>query len=135
MAADDGVMPQTVEAINHAKDSNVPIIVAVNKIDLEGADREKIKSQLSEYNLMPEEWGGDTQFVYVSAHTKEGIDDLLEAISLQAEILDLKANPKRNAIGVVLESSLNQNRGSVATILVQNGVSTLLQYSVGVKLM
>ena len=130
VAADDGVMPQTVEAINHAKSSNVPIIVAVNKIDLVSADREKIKSQLSEYQLMPEEWGGDTQYVYVSAHTKEGIDDLLEAISLQAELLELKANPNRDAVGVVLESSLNQSRGPVATILVQNGTLNIGDYFV-----
>ncbi len=130
VAADDGVMPQTIEAINHAQLANVPIIVAVNKIDLVNADREKIKAQLTEYNLMPEEWGGDTQYVYVSAHTKEGVDDLLEAISLQAELLELKANPKRDAFGVVLESSLSQSRGAVATILVQNGTLRIGDYFV-----
>ncbi len=130
VAADDGVMPQTVEAINHAQLANVPIIVAVNKVDLVNADREKIKAQLTEYNLMPEEWGGHTQYVYVSAHTKEGIDTLLEAISLQAEMLELKANPKRDALGVVLESSLSQSRGAVATILVQNGTLRIGDYFV-----
>lgn len=130
VAADDGVMPQTVEAIRHAQDAEVPIIVAVNKIDLPNKDIDKVKAQLAEYKLSPEEWGGETQYVYVSAVTKEGIDNLLEAISLQAEILELRANKERDAIGVVLESSLDQGRGAVATVLVQNGTLRIGDYFV-----
>jgi translation initiation factor IF-2 len=121
VAADDGVMPQTVEAINHAKDAGVPIIVAVNKIDKPEANIDKVKTQLSEYQLIPEEWGGQTIFVEVSALKKEGIDKLIEAILLQAEILDLKANYNRSAEGKVLESRIDHGRGIVATVMVQRG--------------
>jgi len=121
VAADDGVMPQTVEAINHAKEAGVPIIVAVNKIDKPEANVDKVKHQLSEFNLIPEDWGGQTIFVEVSALKKEGIDKLVEAILLQAEILDLKANYNRNAEGKVLESRIDHGRGIVATVMVQRG--------------
>jgi len=121
VAADDGVMPQTVEAINHAKDAGVPIIVAVNKIDKPEANIEKVKTQLSEFQLIPEDWGGQTIFVEVSALKKEGIDKLIEAILLQAEILDLKANYNRGAEGKVLESRIDHGRGIVATVMVQKG--------------
>ena len=121
VAADDGVMPQTVEAINHAKAAGVEIIVAINKIDKPGANIERVKQELSEYELIPEDWGGSTIFVPVSAHTKEGIDDLLEMILLTADVLELKANPKRNARGLVIEAQLDKGRGAVATMLVQKG--------------
>lgn len=121
VAADDGVMPQTIEAINHAKAAKVPIIVAVNKIDKPDKNTDKILSQLSEQGLIPEEWGGDTLFDYVSALTGEGVEKLLDDILLQSEMLELKANPKREAIGTVLESSLDIGRGAVGTVLVQNG--------------
>ena len=121
VAADDGVMPQTIEAINHAKEAKVPIIVAVNKIDKVEANIDKVKSQLSELGLQPEEWGGQTMFVPISALKKEGISELIEAILLQAEILDLKANYNRNAEGKVLESRIDQGRGIVASILVEKG--------------
>ncbi|NWF35878.1 translation initiation factor IF-2 [Mariprofundus sp. KV] len=121
VAADDGVMPQTVEALNHARAAGVPIIVAVNKMDKDGADPEKVMRQLSEHNLLPEEWGGDTMFVPVSAHTGQGLDDLLENLALQTEILELKANPERRGKGIVVESRLDRGRGPVATVLVQNG--------------
>jgi len=121
VAADDGVMPQTVEAINHAKDAGVPIIVAVNKIDKPEANVDRVKTQLSEYQLIPEDWGGQTIFVEVSALKKEGIDKLIEAILLQAEILDLKANYNRSAEGRVLESRIDHGRGIVATVMVQRG--------------
>ncbi len=121
VAADDGVMPQTVEAINHAKAAGVEIIVAVNKIDKPSANVEKVKQELSEYELIPEDWGGSTIFCPVSAHTKEGIDNLLEMILLTAEVLELKANPKRNARGLVIEAQLDKGRGAVATVLVQKG--------------
>jgi translation initiation factor IF-2 len=121
VAADDGVMPQTVEAINHAKAAGVEIIVAVNKIDKPSANIDKVKQELSEYELIPEDWGGSTIFCPVSAHTKEGIDNLLEMILLTAEVLELKANPKRNARGLVIEAQLDKGRGSVATVLVQKG--------------
>ncbi|MDD6436337.1 MAG: translation initiation factor IF-2 [Clostridiales bacterium] len=121
VAADDGVMPQTVEAINHARAAGVEIIVAVNKIDKPGANVEKVKQGLSEYNLIPEEWGGSTVFVPVSAKTGEGIENLLEMIVLTAEMLELKANPKRQARGLVLEAKLDKGRGPVATVLVQKG--------------
>jgi len=117
VAADDGVMPQTVEAINHAKAAGVEIIVAINKIDKEGANIERVKQELSEYELIPEEWGGSTIFCPVSAHTKEG----LEMIILTAEVLELKANPKRRARGIVIEAQLDKGRGPVATVLVQKG--------------
>jgi len=121
VAADDGVMPQTVEAINHAKDAGVPIIVAVNKIDKPEANIDRVKTQLSEYQLIPEDWGGQTIFVEVSALKKEGIDKLIEAILLQAEILDLRANYNRNAEGKILESRIDHGRGIVATVMVQRG--------------
>ena len=121
VAADDGVMPQTVEAINHAKAAGVEIIVAVNKIDKEGANIERVKQELSEYELIPEEWGGSTVFCPVSAHTKEGIENLLEMIVLTSEVLELKANPKRMARGIVIEARLDKGRGPVATVLVQKG--------------
>jgi translation initiation factor IF-2 len=121
VAADDGVMPQTLEALSHAKAANVPIIVAINKIDREGANPDRVKTQLSEAGLMPEEWGGDTPFVPVSAKEKIGIDDLLEMILLVAELGDLKANPDKLAAGTVIEAELDKSRGPVATLLVQNG--------------
>lgn len=122
VAADDGVMPQTVEAINHAKAAGVEIIVAINKIDKAGANIERVKQELAEYELIPEDWGGSTVFVPVSAHTKEGIDQLLEMIVLTAEVLELKANPDRKARGIVIEARLDKGRGPVATVLVQKGV-------------
>ena len=121
VAADDGVMPQTVEAINHAKAAGVEIIVAVNKIDKEGANIERVKQELSEYELIPEDWGGSTIFCPVSAHTKEGIENLLEMIVLTSEVLELRANPKRRARGIVIEARLDKGRGPVATVLVQKG--------------
>ena len=121
VAADDGVMPQTVEAINHAKAANVPIIIAINKIDKEGANPDKVKQELTEYGLLAEDWGGDTICVNVSAKTQEGIDTLLEMILLVAEIQELKANPNRAAKGTVIEAKLDKGKGPVATILVQNG--------------
>ncbi len=121
VAADDGVMPQTVEAINHAKAAEVPIIVAVNKIDKETADPNRVMQELMEHELVPEDWGGDTIFVPLSALTNQGIDDLLEMINLVAEVEELKANPNRHANGTVIEAELDKGRGSVATLLVQNG--------------
>lgn len=121
VAADDGVMPQTVEAINHAKAAGVPIIVAVNKIDKPEAKPERIKQQLSEYNLIPEDWGGDTVFVNVSARSGEGIEHLLEMLLLVAELEELKANPKANATGVIIEAKLDKGRGPVATVIIQRG--------------
>ena len=121
VAADDGVMPQTVEAINHAKAAGIEIIVAINKIDKPSANIDRVKQELSEYELIPEEWGGSTIFVPVSAHTHEGIDNLLEMILLTAEVCELKANPNRQARGVVIEAQLDKGRGAVATVLVQKG--------------
>ena len=121
VAADDGIMPQTVEAINHAKAAGVSIIVAINKMDKEGANPERVKEQLTEYELVPEEWGGDTPCIPVSAHTKQGIDDLLEMILLTADMMELKANPDRAAKGTVVEARLDKGMGPVATVLVQNG--------------
>ena len=121
VAADDGVMPQTVEAISHAKAAGVEIIVAVNKIDKPSANIERVKQELVEHGLVAEDWGGDTVFVPVSAHTKEGIENLLEMIILTAEVLELKANPNRKARGVVIEAQLDKGRGPVATVLVQKG--------------
>mgnify|MGYP002796804123 CR=1 FL=1 len=121
VAADDGVMPQTVEAISHAKAAGVEIIVAINKIDKPSANIERVKQELSEYELIPEDWGGSTIFCPVSAHTKEGISNLLEMIILTAEVLELKANPKRRARGIVIEAQLDKGRGPVATVLVQKG--------------
>ncbi len=121
VAADDGVMPQTIEAISHAKAAGVQIIVAINKIDKPSANIERVKQELTEYELIAEDWGGDTIFAPVSAHTKEGIDHLLEMILLTAEMGELKANPNRNARGLVIEAELDKGRGPVATILVQKG--------------
>lgn len=121
VAADDGIMPQTVEAINHSKAANVPIIVAVNKMDKPTADVERIKQQLTEYELVAEEWGGDTQIVPVSALTGQGIDELLDTILLVAEVQEYRANPNRMAIGTIIEAQLDKGRGPVATVLVQNG--------------
>jgi translation initiation factor IF-2 len=130
VAADDGAMPQTVEAISHAKAANVPIIVAVNKIDKPGANPDKIKQQLTEYQLVPEEWGGSTIFVNVSALKKTGIKELLEQILLVAEVAELKANPKRSGTGTVIESRLEKGRGNMATILVQDGTIEVGQHIV-----
>ncbi len=121
VAADDGVMPQTLEAIAHAKDAKVPIIVAVNKVDKPEANPDRVKTQLSELGLAPEEWGGDTQYDHISALKKQGIDDLLEAILLQAEMLELKANDQCRAEGKILESRVDQGRGVVASVVVQRG--------------
>ncbi|MCH3963982.1 MAG: translation initiation factor IF-2 [Clostridium sp.] len=121
VAADDGIMPQTVEAINHCKAANVPIVVAINKIDRPGANPDRVKQELTEYGITPEDWGGDTICVPVSAHTKEGLDTLLEMVLLTAEVQELKANPNRNAKGAVIEAKLDKGRGPVATLLVQNG--------------
>ncbi len=121
VAADDGIMPQTVEAINHAKAAGVSVIVAINKMDKVGANPENVKQQLTEYELVPEEWGGDTPCIPVSAKTKEGLDDLLEMVTLIAEMKELKANPGRAAKGTVIEARLDKGRGPIATVLVQNG--------------
>ena len=121
VAADDGVMPQTIEAINHAKAAGIEIIVAINKIDKPSANIERVKQELTEYELIPEDWGGSTIFVPVSAHTKEGIQDLLEMILLTAEVMELKANPNRAARGLVIEAELDKGKGAVATVLVQKG--------------
>ena len=121
VAADDGVMPQTVEAINHAKAADIPIVVAINKIDKEVADPNRVKQELMEYGLVSEEWGGDTIMVPVSAHTGEGIEELLEMVLLVAEMRELKANPNRNAVGIIVEAQLDKARGAVATVLVQKG--------------
>ena len=121
VAADDGLQPQTEEAISHANAAEVPIIVAVNKIDLEGSDLERVKNELSSKELVPEDWGGNTQFISVSALKGEGIDALLEAISLEAEVLELKAHHDGPAHGVVLDSSTEKGKGAVATVLVQEG--------------
>lgn len=121
VAADDGVMPQTVEALNHAKAAEVPIIVAVNKMDKENANPDRVMQELTEYQLVPEAWGGETIFVNVSAIKGEGIDELLEMILLVAEVGELKANPEKRAQGTVVEAELDRGRGPVATLLVQNG--------------
>lgn len=121
VAADDGIMPQTIEAINHAKAAGVSVIVAINKIDKEGANVERVKQQLTEYELVPEEWGGDTPCIPVSAKTKQGLEELLEMVILVADMKELKANPDRAAKGTVIEARLDKGRGPIATILVQNG--------------
>ncbi len=121
VAANDGVMPQTVEAINHAKAANIPIIVAINKIDLPGANVEKVKEELMKYELVPEEWGGDTIFVPISAKTHENIDKLLEMVLLEADMLELKANPNKQAKGAVIEARLDTSKGPIASLLVQRG--------------
>ena len=121
VAADDGVMPQTVESINHARAAGVPIIVAINKMDKEGANPDRVKQDLTAYNLVPEEWGGDTIMAPVSALTGDGVDDLLEMILLQADVMQLRANPNRMARGVIIEAKLDKNRGPLATVLLKNG--------------
>ena len=121
VAADDGIMPQTIEAINHAKAANIPIIVAINKMDKPEANPDKIKQQLTEYELIPEEWGGDTIICPISAKTGMGLDNLLEMVLVTAEVAELKANPNRRAKGTVIEARLDKNRGPIATLLVQNG--------------
>lgn len=121
VAADDGVMPQTLEAINHAKAANVPVIVAINKIDKEGANPDFVMQQLSEHGLIPEAWGGDTIMVPVSARQKTGISDILEMILLEADMLELKANPDLPAHGTIIEAKLDKGRGPVATVLVDRG--------------
>ena len=121
VAADDGIMPQTIEAINHAKAANIPIIVAVNKMDKPGANPDRVLTQLTEHELVPAEWGGDTEVVRISAKTGDGIDELLETVIMTAELADLKANPNRAAKGIVIEARLDKNRGPIATLLVQNG--------------
>lgn len=121
VAADDGVMPQTVESINHARAAGVPIIVAINKMDKEGANPDRVKQDLTAYNLVPEGWGGDTIMAPVSALTGEGVDDLLEMILLQADVMQLRANPNRMARGVIIEAKLDKNRGPLATVLLKNG--------------
>ena len=121
VAADDGVMPQTVEAINHAKAADVPIVVAINKIDVDGARIDYVKQQLANENLIPEEWGGQTVFVEISAKEKIGIDFLLEMLLLEAELLELTANPNKRARGTVVEAKLDKGRGPVATVLMQGG--------------
>jgi translation initiation factor IF-2 len=121
VAADDGVMPQTIEAIHHAKAADVPLIIAVNKMDKEGADTDRVKSELAQHNVMPEDWGGENMFVYVSAKAGTGVDELLEAILLQADVLELEAVATGPAAGVVIESRLDKGRGPVATVLVQQG--------------
>src|SRR5215211_2366700 len=121
VAADDGVMPQTEEAIAHAKAGSVPIVVALNKIDKPEANAERVKQELASHEVVPEEWGGDTQFVEVSAKTGKGIDNLLERVLLQAEVLELRAPRDAFAKGVVIESRLDKGRGPVATVLVQSG--------------
>ena len=121
VAADDGIMPQTIEAINHAKAANIPIIVAVNKMDKPGANPDRVLTQLTEHELVPAEWGGDTEVVRISAKTGQGIDELLETVIMTAELADLKANPNRAAKGIVIEARLDKNRGPIASLLVQNG--------------
>ena len=125
VAADDGVMDQTVEAINHARAANVPIIVAVNKIDKPEADKDRVIRELSEHNLIPEAWGGDTLFTYVSAKTGEGVGELLDLILLQAEVMELKANPNKLAAGTVVEARLDKGKGPVATVLIKEGTLKL----------
>jgi len=121
VAATDGVMPQTVEAINHAKAAGIPMIVAINKIDLEGANPERIKQELTEHEILPEEWGGDTIFVNISAKKKQNIDNLLEMVLLLADMKELKSNPKKQAKGVIIEAKLDKTKGPIATMLVQRG--------------
>ena len=121
VAANDGIMPQTIESINHAKAANIPIVVAINKMDMPGANPERVKQQLTEYDLVSEEWGGDTIVCPISAKTGEGIDNLLENLVVLAEVLELKANPNRAAKGTVIEARLDRGRGPIMTVLVQNG--------------
>ena len=125
VAADDGIMPQTVESINHAKAANIPVVVAINKMDTVGANPERIKQQLTEYDLVSEEWGGDTIIVPISAKTGMGIEELLENLVVLAEVQELKANPNRAAKGTVIEARLDKGRGPIMTVLVQNGTLKL----------
>ncbi|MCA9543859.1 MAG: translation initiation factor IF-2, partial [Myxococcales bacterium] len=127
---DDGVMPQTAESINHARAAGVPLIVAINKIDKPGVDPERIKQELTKFELVPEEWGGETMMLGVSALRGDGVSDLLEALALQAEVLELKANPKKDAYGRVVEARVDKGRGSVATVLVQEGTLSVGDYMV-----
>ena len=121
VAADDGVRPQTLEAISHAKAAGVPIVVAINKCDKEGANPERVKQELTEVELIPEEWGGKTPMVEISAKKGTGVDELLETVLLVAELEELQANPERAAVGTVLEASLDRRSGPITTLLVQNG--------------
>lgn len=121
VAADDGIMPQTVESINHAKAANIPIVVAINKMDVHGANPDRIKQQLTEYELVSEDWGGDTIVCPISARTGDGVDKLLENLVILAEIQELKANPNRPGKGAVIEARLDKGRGPIVTVLVQNG--------------
>jgi translation initiation factor IF-2 len=121
VAADDGVQPQTAEAINHARAAGVPMIVAINKCDLPGADPNRVRTELLSYEVVPEQMGGDVQCLEVSAITGDGLDTLMEALTLQAEIMELKANPDRTAFGTVVEAKLERGRGAVATVLIQGG--------------
>ena len=130
VAADDGIMPQTIEAINHAKAAKVPIIIAINKMDKDGANPDKIMQQLTEYELIPEEWGGDTVMVQISAKKGTNVDKLLENVLLVAEMQNLKANPNRSARGIIIEAKLDKNKGSMATVLVQNGTLKVSDYLV-----
>lgn len=130
VAADDGVMPQTLEALSHAKAANVPIVVAINKIDKEQANPDRVMTQLSEQGLVPTQWGGETEFIPVSARNGEGIQTLLETILLVAELAELKANPGRQAAGAVIEAEMDRNRGPIATVLIQNGTLNLRDYVV-----
>lgn len=130
VAADDGVMPQTIEAINHAKEAGIPIVVAINKMDKPGANPDRVKAELAEHGLQPEEWGGDTMMIPVSAIKKEGIDKLLSSLLLVAELLDLKANANRPAVGTVIESHLDQNLGPVATVLINTGTLKIMDNAV-----
>lgn len=125
VAADDGIMPQTIESINHAKAAGIPLVVAINKMDTVGANPERIKQQLTEYDIVPEEWGGDTIVCPISAKTGEGIDNLLENLVILAEVQELKANPNRAAKGAVIEARLDKGRGPIMTVLVQNGTLKL----------
>ena len=128
VAADDGVMPQTLEAIDHARAAKVPIVVAVNKIDKDNAQPDRVKQQLSDRGLLSEDWGGDTIMTNVSAITKEGLDTLLETVHLVAEMRELKANPDRMAVGTVLEAKLDRGQGPVATVVIQNGTLRVGDY-------
>ncbi|MEK7145764.1 MAG: translation initiation factor IF-2, partial [Patescibacteria group bacterium] len=130
VAADDSVMPQTIEAINHAKEAGIPIVVAINKMDKPGANPDRVKAELAEHGLQPEEWGGDTMMIPVSAIKKEGIDKLLSSLLLVAELLDLKANANRPAVGTVIESHLDQNLGPVATVLINTGTLKIMDNAV-----
>ena len=125
VAADDSVMPQTIEAINHAKAAEVPIVVAINKIDKQGANPDVVKRELSEKDILVEDWGGKIQSVHTSAKTGEGIDDLMEAILLEAEVLDLKANQDIDCKGIVIDSRLDKGLGPVATVLIQKGTLSI----------